>query len=81
MKSINQEEWNKILLEKVFFRKLTRIEFQYRGSPQIHALLYRVEFQYRGSPQIHALLWIKDAPIYGQNEKNEALDYIDRISS
>ena len=40
---------------------------------------YRVEYQQRGSPHIHMLLWIKNAPIFGIDDDNEVISFIDSI--
>ena len=40
---------------------------------------YRVEYQQRGSPHIHMLIWITDAPIFGTDDDEKVISYIDRI--
>lgn len=42
---------------------------------------YRVEYQQRGSPHIHMLIWITDAPIFGTDDDEKVISYIDRITT
>ena len=39
----------------------------------------RVEFQHRGSPHIHMLVWIDGAPVYGEADNAEIVEYVDKI--
>ena len=42
---------------------------------------WKKEYQARGAPHYHVLLWIKDAPVIGQDDPDEVLEWIqDRIT-
>ena len=40
---------------------------------------YRAEYQQRGSPHIHMMLWLDDAPIFGVDEDENVISFIDKI--
>ena len=40
---------------------------------------YRVEYQQRGSPHIHMLIWLENAPIFGIDEDEDVVHFIDQI--
>ena len=42
---------------------------------------YRVEYQQRGSPHIHMLIWLKDAPVFGVDNNDKVIAFIDKIIS
>lgn len=44
---------------------------------QIVDYKYRIEFQHRGSPHVHMLVWVKDAPTFEKNTKEELKTFID----
>ena len=42
---------------------------------------YRVEYQQRGSPHIHMLIWLEDAPVFGVDNDDKVIAFIDKIIS
>ena len=40
---------------------------------------YRIEFQHRGSPHVHCLLWLTDVPVYGVDDDEKVISYIDSV--
>ena len=40
---------------------------------------YRVEYQQRGSPHIHMLIWLEDAPVFGVDNDDKVIAFIDKI--
>lgn len=52
------------------------------GSHKILYYFYRIEFQHRGSPHVHMVLWLKDAPVYDQNNEEanaRVTEFIDEM--
>ena len=39
---------------------------------------WRLEYQARGAPHIHMVLWAKDAPVLGENDEKEVMEYISK---
>ena len=42
---------------------------------------YRVEYQQRGSPHIHMLIWLEDTPVFGVDDNDKVIAFIDKIIS
>ena len=59
------------------FLKLV-LKSEHHPIGEITDYFYRVEFRQRGSPHIHMLIWIKDAPKYNQDQKDDITQYIDK---
>ena len=52
------------------------------GKNNVIDFYIRKEFQNRGSVHAHIIIWLRDAPVYSENESNEDLiDFINRIIS
>ena len=42
----------------------------------VNNFYWKKEYQARGAPHYHVLLWIKDAPVIGQDDPDEVLEWI-----
>ena len=67
-----------IYIYDVFRRFMFDFIMKTKVFGKVKDYVVKVEFQQRGTPHIHLILWVEDAPVYGVDDNEKVIEFIDK---